>query len=51
MSYCSLFDKPRVIMVEHLEGHGVRCTSQDFDAVYWESVVRRLEDVAFELHS
>jgi chemotaxis protein histidine kinase CheA len=48
-AYCVLFDKPRVIMVEHLEGEGVRCTAEDFDTVYWESVVNRLEDVAFEL--
>ena len=48
-AYCMLFDKPRVVMVEYLEGQGVRCTSEDFDAVYWKSVVNRLEDVAFEL--
>ena len=50
MAYCSLFDKTRVVMVEHLEGQGVRCTSEGFDAVYWESVVRRLEDVALHLY-
>lgn len=49
MAYCTLFGKPRVIMVEHLEGQGVRCTSEDFDSVYWATVVRRLEDVALEL--
>jgi hypothetical protein len=49
-AYCAIFGKPQVVMVEYLEGTGIQCTTEPFDAEYWETVVSRLEGVAIDVH-